>query len=86
MGMSSKDYKLIASVLRAHAMCTPSDFFYGDVGYVLRYMENTRRHIAEDLANELAKDNRAFDRKRFLHTCGVYEREEVIMKEEIENG
>jgi hypothetical protein len=61
--MTRKDYQLIAGIIN-------------NANYTARKFKDTSgegmlEHIANELSDELAKDNPRFDRARFLTACGV---------------
>lgn len=57
--MTTTDFELIADVINESRVC------FEDKD------DATINHIAEHLAAVLPRTNRRFDRKRFLHSCGV---------------
>lgn len=59
--MTKKDYELIAETLQS---CQP----YIELKTTTK---KWTKHIAEQLAIELKKDNLRFDRTKFLKACGI---------------
>ena len=69
MSMSRKDYTLIAATLKARRELILHDraVEVGIRGIAVTAID----HIARDLSINLAVENSAFDRQRFLTACGV---------------
>ena len=63
--MTRKDYVAIAAAIRQQAYSPNADINTRNAA------EGTREHIADDIADAMARDNPRFDRARFLKACGV---------------
>ena len=64
--MSKKDYILLASVIKDNV-----DGQKADSHRVVASADIAIYNIAQGLAVELQKENRAFDKNRFLTACGL---------------
>ncbi len=63
--MTRKDYVAIAAAIKAHTYSSNAEINTRNAA------EGTRQHIAEELADVMARENPRFDRARFLAACGV---------------
>ena len=60
--MNKKDYILLARVFKQHLSVFPEEFTRAVLHVLI-----------EAVAYELAKDNAAFKKNKFLRACGIYE-------------
>ena len=72
--MTRKDFIMLSSAIRnakpkEGVTCSPS--LYG-------VAHRTHRDVAEAIADALARDNRAFDRERFLRDCETAPEPELL--------
>lgn len=75
MAMSKKDYELIAAEVR-FSMKPTCPYEYTDHARTVGFYDGRQaalQEFANNLAQELGRDNPRFDRARFLKACGIGE-------------
>lgn len=63
--MTKKHYEAIGAILASYKNTPLYETDYSDY--------RTSEHLASDLADYFATDNKNFDRQRFLEACGIVE-------------
>lgn len=71
MSLTRKDYVMLAQVIAARKLNAKLSAPFGYNERELQIMQNVLDDMAEFLSADLKRDNKAFDRERFLKDCGV---------------